>query len=93
MNQTSHGEQGSEARQTNTGLECTNASGQSRAEGPSPNNGQETEEQDELAGRWKQNSNDKQALPAWLVYGSTATEALSKGQPRVGDRSSEHSAK
>lgn len=36
MNQTSHREQGSEARQTNTGLECINAGEQSRAEGPSP---------------------------------------------------------
>lgn len=57
------------------------------------NNGQETEEQDKLAGRRKPNSNDKQVLLTQVFYGSTATEVLPKGQPRAGGRSSEHAAK
>lgn len=58
MNQHSHQEPGSEARQTNTGLECVNTGGLGRAQQKVQvqANGQETEEQDRLAGRQKPNS-------------------------------------
>lgn len=47
-------------------------------------NSQETEEQDELAGRQKPNSNDEQALPATFFYGVWPQKPSQKGSPGQG---------